>query len=86
MEQRVKKKIEFRYMENVILNQNEKFKQLINHMESSIKIAGLKETQMSDFAQKLDNFKFEEVYTDHDLWKKIHQDSSLDSFMVLNSK
>jgi hypothetical protein len=26
MEQRVKKKVESRYMENVILNQNEKFK------------------------------------------------------------
>ena len=32
MEQRVKKKIEFRYMENVILNQNEKFKQLMEHL------------------------------------------------------
>jgi hypothetical protein len=32
MEQRVKKKIEFRYMENVIMNQNEKFKQLMEHL------------------------------------------------------
>jgi hypothetical protein len=37
MEQRVKKKIEFRFMENVILNQNEKFKQFVGHLENVLK-------------------------------------------------
>ena len=69
IEQRVKKKIEFRYMENVILNQNEKFKQLMDHIEWTLKKSIKDDQQVKEFTSHLDAFKFQEVYTDHDLWK-----------------
>ena len=63
MEQRVKKKIEFRYMENVILNQNEKFKQLMKHIQTNLQ--GSKSPEVKNLMKSLQSFEFKEVHTDH---------------------
>ena len=61
MEQRVKKKLEFRHMENTIQSQNGKFKQLMVYLSSLLtNEKHVSQQLMSYFSEGLKAFKFKE--------------------------